>query len=413
MKILVISNVWVEPKSTAAGSRMLQLLQIFLDKNWEVSYASTATTSAYAFDLNSLGILSHHIQMNDERFDAFIKAEAPDVVFFDRFMAEEQFGWRVTEACPDTLKILDTEDLHCLRKAREIALKENRPFLDSDLLSDVAKREIASIYRCDITLIISKYEIELLENFFKVPSQTLIYVPFLVEPLEVDFKSYQEREGFVSIGNFLHGPNWDATLILKNEIWPRIRKESSDAQLNVYGAYPSDKVWQLHNPKEGFHIMGRVLDAHEAISKARVLIAPLRYGAGLKGKLIEAMQCGTPSITTEIGAEGMQQGLPWNGEVVQYFEREDDAFYNAFAKAGIALYTNKHKWKESQENGKTIINTLFQKSSFDQQFAKKIIELCANMKAHRLANFTGQMLQFHTMRSTKFMSKWIEAKNKD
>lgn len=412
MKLLVISNVWVEPQSTAAGSRMLQLLHIFLEQNWEVSYASTASKSDYAFDLETLGVATHQIEMNDKSFDVFISAVAPDIVLFDRFMTEEQFGWRVAEFCPDAIKILDTEDLHCLRRARELTLKENRPFTENDLTSDIALREIASIYRCDLTLMISQFEVELLQSFFKVPAQLLMYVPFLLEALSTNFKPFSDRDGFVSIGNFLHGPNWDATLVLKNEIWPLIRKEMPDVQLSVYGAYPSEKVLQLHNPKEGFLVKGRTDDALEVITNAKVLLAPLRYGAGLKGKFIDAMQCGTPSVTTEIGVEGMQQSLPWSGEVVPYFGREGKDFYNAFAKAGITLYTDESQWNVAQENGKSIINTNFQKLSFDQELIHIIKEISNNLKSHRLSNFTGQMLQFHTMRSTKFMSKWIEAKNK-
>ncbi|RMB56112.1 glycosyltransferase [Dokdonia sinensis] len=412
MKLLVISNVWVEPQSTAAGSRILQLLHIFLEQNWEVSYASTASKSDYAFDLKVLGIATHHIEMNNASFDAFLEAEDPDIVLFDRFMTEEQFGWRIASVCPEAIKILDTEDLHCLRKAREGALKENRSFAESDLISDIALREIASIYRCDLTLMISRFEMELLESFFKVPSQLLMYIPFLLDSLKADFKSYSEHDNFVSIGNFLHGPNWDATLVLKKSIWPLIRKELPKAQLSVYGAYPSDKVMQLHNPKEGFLIKGRADDAMEVISKAKVLLAPLRYGAGLKGKFIDAMQCGTPSVTTEIGAEGMQQGLPWSGEVVPYFEEGNTDFYNAFAKAATALYSNESQWKVAQENGRAIINANFQKSTFDQKFIYKIKTISNYLKSHRLSNFTGRMLQFHTMRSTMFMSKWIEEKNK-
>ena len=92
-----------------------------------------------------------------------VKELNPEIVLFDRFMVEEQFGWRVTECCPDALKILDTEDLHCLRQARQVAVKENREFTLNDLYSDVAKREIASILRCDLTLMVSEFEINLLQ----------------------------------------------------------------------------------------------------------------------------------------------------------------------------------------------------------------------------------------------------------
>ncbi|MEP0263859.1 glycosyltransferase family 4 protein [Dokdonia sp.] len=404
MNVLVISNVWVEPDSSAAGSRMLQLLDLFLSKNWTVTYVSTASESHYAVDLQEMGITTGTVQMNDPSFDVFAKELMPDIVLFDRFMVEEQFGWRIAKQCPQALRILDTEDLHCLRKARHQAIKEEREMTTIDLMSDVAKREIASIYRCDLTLMISEYEMELLQNVFGVPKDVLYYVPFLLSPLLEDFTSFDARAHFISIGNFLHAPNWDATLLLKHTIWPEIRKSIPDAQLHVYGAYPSEKVLQLHNPKDGFYIKGRAENAKKVISKAKVLLAPLRFGAGLKGKFIDAMQCGTPSVTTAIGAEAMQGEYRWGGTI------EDDVY--AFAKAATTLYTYKNVWKVAQDHGRILINNRFQKLDFEEDFYDTITHYKKTLVERRLKNFTGQMLQHHTMQSTKFMSKWITEKNK-
>lgn len=403
MRVLIIGSVWVEPASTAAGSRMLQLLELFLEQGWQLTFATTAGPSEHAFDLESLGIDVETIQLNDASFDAFAKALSPQLVLFDRFMTEEQFGWRVVEQCPDALRILDTEDLHCLRKARELAVKEQRPYTQRDLVSDVAKREIASIYRCDLTLMISTVEMTLLQDFFKVPKDILWYLPFLLERLDTNFIPFEDRIHFVSIGNFLHTPNWDATVQLKQHIWPMISKELPKAELHVYGAYPSEKVQQLHNAKEGFIVKGRAENAMEVIQNAKVLLAPLRFGAGLKGKFIDAMQCGTPSVTTGLGAEGMHEDVPWSGAI----EKEDFAF----AKAAIELYTQKETWLTAQDNGVHIINTHFQKNTYAEPLVARLQTLSSDPSEHRSHNFTGQMLLHHTMRSTLFMSKWIEAKN--
>ena len=106
-----------------------------------------------------------------------------------------------------------------------------------------------------------------------------------------------------------------------------------ESNLLIYGAYPSQKVLQLHKPAEGFIVKGRAADAEEVIKSAKVVLAPLRFGAGLKGKLIEAMQCGTPSITTSIGAESMHGNLPWNGFIVDGV--------TDFANAAVCLYLDK------------------------------------------------------------------------
>ena len=143
--LLILGFVWPEPKSSAAGSRMMQLIDLFAAANYNVTFASTAQNLEFSEDLTRIGISIQNIELNSSSFDEFIKELNPEIVLFDRFMVEEQFGWRVSECCPDALKILDTEDLHCLRQARQLAVKQNREFTFDDLFSDVAKREIASI----------------------------------------------------------------------------------------------------------------------------------------------------------------------------------------------------------------------------------------------------------------------------
>jgi glycosyltransferase involved in cell wall biosynthesis len=396
--------VWPEPGSSAAGSRMLQLINIFQEQGWQVTFASAAADSEFAVDLSLIDVAKETVQLNNSSFDSFVKGLAPKIVMFDRFMTEEQFGWRVAENCPDALRILDTEDLHCLRSARQTAWKEKRAFNENDLLNDIAKREIASIYRCDLSLIISQYEMKLLKDFFKVNDALLMYLPFLLDEVKDDFIPFEERKNFISIGNFLHEPNWNTVLYLKEEIWPLIRKALPEAEINIYGAYPSPKVQQLNNPKEGFNIKGRADSAKEVIERSRVLLAPLRFGAGLKGKLIDAMLHGTPNVTTDIGAEAMHEGMEWPGIVTN--DKND------FADAAVKLYQDNKLWQRSQNNGIKIINELFQKKDFDKNFVRTILEISENLVNHRRNNFTGQMLMHHTISASKYMSKWIEEKNK-
>ncbi|AOZ98645.1 glycosyltransferase [Flavobacterium commune] len=408
--LLIIGFVWPEPNSSAAGGRMMQLISLFQKQGFEITFASPAQDSDFMIDLKSYNVERKSIVLNSSSFDNFIKELNPSVVLFDRFMIEEQFGWRVAENCLNALRILDTEDLHCLRLARQKAFKEKREFQISDLLvEEVAKREIASILRCDLSLMISEYEIELLTTVFKIDQSLLCYLPLLLEsnaiPDLAKLPSFEERKDFVFIGNFLHEPNWNAVQYLKETIWPLIKKQLPEAVLNIYGAYPSQKVLQLNNVKEGFLIQGRAENANEVVQKARVVLAPLRFGAGIKGKLLEAMQCGTPSGTTTIGAESMQDNLLWNGFV------EDNQ--QQFADKAVQLYQDATTWLQAQKNGITIMNQRYLRNSFEEDFTTQIELLVTNIKQHRLNNFMGELLQHHTLKSTKYMSKWIEEKNKD
>lgn len=407
-RLLIIGYIWPEPSSSAAGSRMMQLIKLFLARDWEVIYASPARESEYAINFEELGITQKKIKTNSSDFDEYVKELLPQVVMFDRFMMEEQFGWRVAENCPNAVRILDTEDLHFFRKARYEALKKGRTLVREDLHSDEAKREIASILRCDLSLIISEAEVDLLARKFKVNPSILHYIPLLAPSIPEEkinkLPTYEKRKDFVFIGNFLHQPNWDSILYLKEKIWPVIRKELPKARLLIYGAYTSQKVEQLQNKRQGFIIKGRAEDAQEVLKKARVLLAPLRFGAGIKGKFIDAMLAGTPSITTTIGAEGICGKYPWPGEIAN----EE----TLIAEEAIKIYEKPKRWQKVQQNGFNIINERFQENRFAERFFEELSQVQNNLQKHRDQNFLGAMLMHHTLQSTKYMSKWIEAKNK-
>ena len=407
-KLLIIGFVWPEPKSSAAGSRMLQLIAQFQNQGYEIIFASAAKTSHNTFDLSIIGVSTQEIILNDSSFDIFVSKLSPSIVLFDRFMTEEQYGWRVAEQCPDALRILDTEDFHGLRKAREQALKENIEVSVDHLQNDITKREIASIYRCDLSLIISEAEIDILSTHFRIDKSLLYYLPFLLEPIsetEIELlPDFETRKHFITIGNFLHAPNYDAVLHLKQTIWPLIRTQLPKAELHIYGAYESQKVSQLNNTRDGFLIKGFVEDVNEVMQKAKVCLAPLRFGAGLKGKLVDAMQNGTPCVMSNIAAEGMFGRLEANGFI------EDKPEF--FSKKAIELYTSSKTWKQKQELGYFILNQSFNKNDFEPSFDKRIIELSQCLKVHRQNNFIGNLLQYQTLQSTKYMSKWIEEKNR-
>jgi glycosyltransferase involved in cell wall biosynthesis len=406
-KLLIIGFVWPEPKSSAAGGRMMQLIAFFQSQNYIITFASPCSKSDNAFNLESIGVSQITIELNHSSFDAFVKNLNPNIVLFDRFMMEEQFGWRVAERCPNALRILDTEDLHCLRKGRHQAFKDEKPFDDSYLFNETAKREIASIHRSDLSLIISEAEIDILKNQFKVDEELLVYLPFMLNNILEDsiqkLPKFEERQHFISIGNFLHEPNYNAVLYLKETIWPLIRKQLPQADLFIYGAYASQKVNQLHNEKEGFLIKGFAEDVNEVMQQSKVCLAPIRFGAGLKGKLVDAMQNGTPCVTTTIGAEGIFGNFDVNGFIEDIPE--------LVASKAVQLYQDESLWQKKQLNGFKIINSRFDKTQWQQKFTSLIDETTKELHNKRKNNFTGQMLMHHTLQSTKFLSKWIEEKN--
>ena len=425
-KLLIIGYVWPEPNSSAAGSRMLELVKLFLAQEFEVIFASAAALSEHRFDLSAMGVQEKIIALNDSSFNEFVKELQPNVVLFDRFFTEEQFGWRVEQVCPDAIRILDTEDLHSLRHARHQLLKQSQknaaneterqsanPVLASceELFAqmandDMAQREIASIFRCDLTLMISPFEIDFLIRYFAVPAQILHYSPFLrVQDIQQNLlRTFSGRQHFIAIGNFRHEPNWDSVLYLKHAIWPSIRAQLPQAELHIYGAYPPPKATQLHKPKEGFYVKGWALDANLVMQQARVCLAPLRFGAGIKGKLMDAMRNGTPSVTTSIGAEGMNGDFAWGGALANN--------PNAFGGAAVKLYSDEAYWRESQHRGSVILDKYFGSQDHSQLLVERFSRLQRGLSEERQQNFIGIMLRHHSLKSTQYMSQWIEAKNR-
>lgn len=407
-KVLIIGFVWPEPASSAAGKRMMQLVAFFSERNCDITFASSAKKSKFSTNLTNLGITSASISVNESAFDDFVRELNPDLVLFDRFMTEEQFGWRVQSQCPNALRVLDTEDLHSLRYAREKSFKEGDDRIQRYLISDIAKREIASIYRCDLSLIISETEMTLLRDFFKVPGEILHYISYMFDS-DTDFRSdswpdFEQRHGFMTIGNFRHKPNLDSVNYLRTEIWPLIRKAMPDAVMNVYGAYPKQQVMEWHQPRKGFFIHGRAVDADEVMRQSRICLSPLRFGAGLKGKLVEAMLNGTPSITTSMGAEGINGSLEWPGAIADKPAE--------FAERAVEIYSDQSQWEEAQSRCRNVIETRFSKMGQQAILDDRLETVAMELDHHRSHNFTGAMLMHHTMAGTKFMSRWIEEKNR-
>ena len=404
--LLIIGQTFPEPTTTAAGGRMLQLIEMFTSHGYGITFASSASSSEKSFNLNSIGVTTQQIAINDSSFDDFVRQLNPTLVLFDRFVTEEQFAWRVTQSCPKALKILDTEDLHFLRKARQQALKDATDVKDANIFTETAKREIASILRCDLSLIISEFEMKLLADTFAVSKEILYYLPFMVTKLpdSSNFPEFEQRNNFMTIGNLLHGPNVDSVLYLKKEIWPLIKKQLPQAQLYIYGNYAPQHILELHNQKQGFYIMGWADSVAHVMQKARVCLAPLRFGAGLKGKLLDAMLYGTPGVTTSIGAEGMYGDLLTPGVIADTPE--------SFAELSVALYRDKIKWQQNAQRGVEIIKARYNGKAIAKDFMTRLDALKINLKLHRQSHFVGQILQHQSLQASKYLSKWIEEKNK-
>lgn len=434
MRILFVGYVWPEPRSSAAGQNIVSYILACKNAQFDVWFCSAADqTSDKVVDLKEFGVQAFTCKLNSNSFDEQVSSIAPDIVIFDRFLSFEQYAPRVKTACPEAMLVLDAEDLHFVRHARHqihkrkhnkdnsktFSSKMQRAFASSqeilspeyvDLLyNQMSIREMACIYQADLTIVLSDFEERLLTSHFNVPESQVCHLPFILnwEAAPRSKVSFAEKQDCVFIGNYRHAPNYDAVLHLRQHIWPQLYKnfvkEKLDVCCHVYGAYMPKKVKQLESKQIQFFVHGFADDQFEVIENARLMLSPINFGAGVKGKLLDAMRVDTPSVTSPIGAEGISN-LPWSGAISKTNE--------AFIQSAFELYIDEQKWQQTVKNGQTILKNQYSVDDNSMAFIKVITNTYAKLNHFRNNNFMQKLLWHHQFQTSKYMSQWIEAKNK-
>ena len=402
-KLLVLGHQWPEAGATAAGQRMLQLLRGFREAGYHITFGCAAERTPMATPLEPLGVETRSLRLNHDSFDSFLREHRFDIALFDRFMTEEQFGWRVRDQLPDCTLVLDTEDLHSLRHSREKALREGRLWKPSAWMEDpLFYRELASILRADLTLIISRDEMDLMLDHLPFLEDILCYLPFrFPTPDLAEAPGYEEREGLVFIGNGRHRPNLDAISVLKKEIWPLLSKRLTGVTLHVYGAYLPEKILAFHRPAERFEVHGWIPDTGTVLEKHRLQLAPLRFGAGVKGKILDAIQNGLPSVSTPIGWEGILREA-----AAKDFQAADP---EAFCRKAEALYRDPEAWRRALQAQYRAAAPHFGTSM--EAFIKLLQEPGGQSKAPGATlKVLRAMLRHQAFDRVRYLSRWIEAK---
>lgn len=444
--VLFLSFVPLSPETSAAGVRTRDLMEGFIKAGFsDVHYACASKMDEQENrevnkQLVEKGVkfYANAIPNREDAFKTVLeecgKRNPIDVVVFDRFLAEEAYSFRVREMCADALRVLDMQDCHALRRerARIVGLESSGGSSDNsnaiersinakpEATDDDFAREISSIFRSDLTLVCSSAELELLHAACGVPKEKLCLAPFF-ETIDTNsiITPFTDRKNvFVSIGTFNHAPNVDGLRYLKKEIWPLIRGKLPNAEFHAYGATCLPKhIDELNDAKNGFFVKGFCKDIGETLSTAKVLLAPLRFGAGIKGKIIEAFKYGTPVITTPIGGEGI--GVP--GIFENGYDNMDAIKTNwggtfdcvtpaAFATAAVDSFTNESLWTKQSKRGVELRNELFNKEKTIPPILEAISNKCENLRTIRNEDFIGASFWHQSNRSTDFFSRWIELK---
>lgn len=389
--------VWPEPQSSAAGVRTVELCQNLRSLGYNLSLLSPCKENAASATLNAQGFTTIPCPANDSSMEEILAPINPSLVVYDRFVMEEQFGWRARALWPQAFHLVDTQDIHTVRRARERMHSAGNTADEIESLqganfSPDLERELSSLYRSDACLVVSAWEREwLIAQGY--PAARVCYLPFGALP-ENSPPPFSERRGFAFLGNFRHPPNLDAVHWLRAELWPELRLKLPTEKLYLYGSYPPLAVSQMHG-KNGIEVIGPIPLHREHLKKHRVLLAPLRFGAGIKGKVLEAWACGTPVVGTKIAFEGL---------------RAKATRAESFVSEAAELHESEEKWLAAQIEGNSAL-TDFLPASISEKLRQFLIDGYANLQDWR-EDIVGRMLRHHLHNSTKYFSQWIEAKNK-
>jgi O-antigen biosynthesis protein len=238
---------------------------------------------------------------------------------------------------PRALVVFDTVDLHFLRGER---LAE----LEGSVAAKAAARasreeELAVIRRADVTIVVSPIEVEVLRQI--VPEATVMLLSNIHEPM-AGGRPLAEREGIVFIGGFQHPPNVDAVLWYAREVLPQVRQQLPGVTTYIVGSKVPATIRALAAPD--FVVTGYVPEVAPFFTDCRLSIAPLRYGAGVKGKVNLAMSYGVPVVATAAAVEGMHlapgQDVMVADDAAQFaaaIERvyRDEALWQRLSTAGV------------------------------------------------------------------------------
>ena len=327
--------------------RMEQILGVLVDLGCKVTFVADNLEyrQPYVTALQQLGV--------EVQFSPYAKSIAHllgarggefDIVMLSRHYIAIKHIDTLRSFAPRALIVFDTVDLHFLREERLAELNASR----TGRAAAVAKRdeELRLIRKADVTLVVSPFEQDLLNQL--TPESRIMILSTIHEPL-AETKSFAERDGLVFIGGFRHPPNVDAVLWYATEILPRIRERLPGVKTYIIGGDTPPTIQAL--AAEDLVVTGFVPDVTPYFAGCRVSLSPLRYGAGVKGKINLAMSHGLPVVATTPSVEGMHL-TPGDDVLVA-----DDP--EAFADAVARAYGDKALWTRLAEGGRENIRDAF------------------------------------------------------
>ena len=371
-RVLVIDACMLTPDHDSGSVRMQALLEVLTGLKCKVTFVADNLEfrEPYVGMLQQLGVevlFRPYVRSLAELFAR--RGNEFDIVIMSRYYVAAKHLDAVRKFAPHALIVFDTVDLHFLREERHAAL-------NGDTRAEAAARarreqELAIVRKADVTLVVSPVEHKLLHAL--LPESRVMILSNIHEPM-AGGKPYAQREGLVFIGGFQHPPNTDAVLWYAQTILPLVRERLPGVKTYIVGSKVPAAIKAL--AADDLIVTGYVRDVTPYFTGCRVSIAPLRYGAGVKGKVNLAMSYGLPVVATSASVEGMHLAP---GEDV--LVADDPA---AFADAIVRLYGDEALWRKLAAGGVDNIRRHFSRD-VARAAAKRLLEVAGGRGAAKAA----------------------------
>lgn len=299
-RVLVIDPTMPTPDRDAGSRHIWGMLKFLTEHGFSVSFlpANLSEREPYNSQLAAMGVtvitypaiwsISRYLKHNQKHFNAII---------LSRYSVAHRYMHQIYLAkSPTQHLIFNTEDLQYLRMARQAITTDNNPLKRySDI---VMSQEHHLVETSDYTLVVSDTEKQILHKV--LPQKNIIVVP-LTSSKVGHIPSWETRHGLLFVGGFRHYPNVDGLQYFLRDVWPIIRQNAPTLNLQVIGS-PTPHFKEIST--DGVQFLGYVESMEPFLDSTRISIAPLRFGAGLKGKVLESLSYGVPVVGTSIAAEG-------------------------------------------------------------------------------------------------------------
>jgi GT2 family glycosyltransferase/SAM-dependent methyltransferase/glycosyltransferase involved in cell wall biosynthesis len=343
-RALVLDHCTPTPDQDAGSITAINLMRILQSLGIKVTFAPEDNflyMDGYTRDLQRIGVeclytpyvtsLEQHLAECGEHYD---------VVVVFRMLAAERNLSAIRKYCPNAKLVFHTSDLHHLREQREAELAGSDELMRN--AEKTRERELNIIRAADATIVHSSAEKEMLDKELAgIAGKSSVYLfPWAIE-IPGTQVSFEQRDGMVFVGGFQHQPNIDAVHFFAREIFPLVRQQLPNTVFRIVGSRATPDVLALSG--DGIEVIGFVEDLRAVMDRCCMSVVPLRYGAGIKGKIGTSLSYGLPCISTAIGAEGM--GLVEGDGVLVADEPA------AFADAVVHLHQDASLWRSCSRGG--------------------------------------------------------------